>query len=142
VLVVVFGVRRVTVFAVHVVDVVAVGNALVPATRAMGVLVHLRFGVHVIDVALVVMVVVAVVGVPVVQVVDVIAVRHGHVATAFPVGMLVGTVAAVLGRRGHGDPPFRTSGMISRTRSVRPRPIGEYPACRLSNMDRAKSTER
>jgi hypothetical protein len=91
-------VSRVAMSVVDVVDVVAVGDRLVPAAVAMGVLVILVNDVLVIA-ALVPVPVVQAMGVSVVQIIGVVAVGYGHVPTAGAVDVIVVRMGVV--GRGH-----------------------------------------
>jgi hypothetical protein len=92
-------VLRVPVTVVDVVDVIAVGDGLVPAVLAVLVFVALVRGVGA-GLALVPVAVVLRVQMPLVRVVDVVAVRHRRVAAALAVGVLVDGVFPV--ESGHG----------------------------------------
>lgn len=100
VLVPVTGVGGVTVRVVEIVGVVVVGDSLVPAVLAVGVLVSLMGDVHS-SLALVPVVLVPPVGVPLVEEVGVIAVIHGEMPAVGCVNMIMGGVGLVdRGRHG------------------------------------------
>lgn len=94
--VVVIAMRRVSVFTVEVVDVIAMRDGLVSTTLTVSVVVNL--GLHVsIRGVLVVVVPVQVVRMTVVQVVDVAIMLHGNVAAGRPVAVVVIGVGRVGG---------------------------------------------
>ena len=97
-LVVVIVVQRVPVLAVNVVDVIVVGDGLVPAPVAMGVVMNFRDHVSARRV-LVIVVPVPMVRMAVVQVVDVAVVLHRDVAAGRPVAVVMIGVGRV---SGHG----------------------------------------
>jgi hypothetical protein len=136
-LVVVASVNRVAVLAVHVVDVVAVLDLLVPA--GVVVRVGMLLGPHVLLLAaLVIVILVRVVDLAVVQVVDVVAMLNAGVPAGRAMHVIMVGEWLVFRCGGHGS-PFPVPG-AGRTARFAPVSVSSYPVPRPLPMRRAVAT--